>query len=40
LLVDLVLEHVEQEPSDEWLPNGTKLLVSVFIPPRLLPLRI
>lgn len=40
LIRNLVLERVVQEPSDEWLPNGTKLLVSIFIPPRLLPLRI
>jgi hypothetical protein len=40
LIRNLVLERVVQESSDEWLPNGAKLLVSIFIPPRLLPLRI
>jgi hypothetical protein len=37
-LVDLVLERVVQQPSDEWLPVGAKLLVSIFVPPRLLSL--
>ena len=40
LIRNLVLERIVQQPSDEWLPNGAKLLVSIFIPPRLLPLRI
>lgn len=40
LLVDLVLEPVVQQSSDEWLPVGARLLVSIFIPPRLLSLRI
>jgi hypothetical protein len=40
LIRNLVLECLVPEPSDGWLPNGAKLLVSIFIPPRLLPLRI
>jgi hypothetical protein len=40
LIRNLVLERVVQEPSGEWLLNGAKLLVSIFVPPRLLPLRI
>lgn len=40
LVVDLVLERMVQQPSDEWLPVGARLLVSIFIPPRLLSLRI
>jgi hypothetical protein len=40
LLRNLVLERVAQELTDERLPIGAKLQVSIFIPPRLLPLRI
>jgi hypothetical protein len=40
LLLNLVLERVAQELSDEWLPIGANRQVSIFIPPRLLPLRI
>jgi hypothetical protein len=40
LLLNLVLERVAQELTDQWLPIGAKLQVSIFIPPRLLPLRI
>jgi hypothetical protein len=37
---NLVLERVLQHSPDAWLPTGPQSLVSIFIPPRLLPLRI
>jgi hypothetical protein len=40
LLGKLVLGCVAQYSSDERLPIGEKLLFGIFIPPRLLPLRI
>lgn len=40
LLDDFVLGRVVPYPADERLPIGAQLLVSIFIPPRLLPLRI
>jgi len=40
LLASLVLGRVVQQPSDESMPIGSKVQVSIFIPPRLLSLRI
>src|SRR5882757_8634951 len=40
LLGNFVLGCVVQLPLAERLPIGERLLVSIFIPPRLLPLRI
>ena len=40
LLQSLVLEDTVLQPTDEQLSLGRKVLVSIFIPPRLLPLRI
>jgi len=40
LLHRLGLEHTILQPSNERLPIGARLRISIFIPPRLLPLRI
>lgn len=40
LIRNLVFEHLVQQSSDEHLPIEAKLLLSIFIPPRLLPLQI
>jgi hypothetical protein len=40
LLHNSVLERRAQQPSDEGFPIGAQLLLGIFIPPRLLSLRI